>query len=59
VLNLLLGQGMNASMNDSHNLGMKVSDVIENTLFNFLLFSLEVDACIERLGKTFIAENSE
>ena len=48
-------------MNDSHNLGMKVSesDVIENTLTIFILFSLEVDASFERLGKTFITENSE
>ena len=30
---LLLGQGMNASMNDSHNLGMRVSD-IKIPLFN-------------------------
>jgi hypothetical protein len=26
---------------------------------NFILFSLEVDTCVERLGKAFIAENSE
>ena len=50
---------MNASMNDSHNLGMRVSDVIENTIFLIHFFSLEVDACIERLGKTFVAENSD
>ena len=57
-LNLLLGQGMNASMNDSHNLGMRVLS-LKIAFLNFYFFSLEVDACIERLGKTFITENSE
>ena len=44
-------------MNDSHNLGMRVSDM--KLPFSILLFSLEVDTCIERLGETFIVENSE
>jgi hypothetical protein len=47
-------------MNDGHNLGMSLSDMsLEIPLLILLLSSLEVDACIERLGKAFIAKNSE
>ena len=47
---------MNASMNDSHNLGMRVSEIsLKISFLIFYLFSLEVDACIKGLGKTFVA----
>ena len=49
---------MNASMNDSHNLGTRLSHVTK-TLFLTFILSLEVDTCTERLGKTSIAENRE
>ena len=49
---------MNASMNDSHNLGTRLSHISFKRFFQFY-FSLEVDACVEKLGKTAVTENRE
>lgn len=55
----MLGQGMNASMNDSHNLGRRVfvsCSVLQ--LKNLIFISMETGPCFERLGKHVFVEDS-
>lgn len=57
-LRILTGQGMNASMNDTHNLGRLHSecDIIHG---NLCLHSLETCTCAPRMGRHLPSEDSK
>lgn len=54
---LSAGQGMNASMGDSHNLGMLAFAFLATLVITDILFSLENIPCFERMGGKIVAAN--